>query len=175
VEGSDYQRVTARSLGVRPTARIAVLYASGVIASGKSGYDPRNGNVVGSDTFVEQLRRLREDDTIKAIVLRVDSPGGSSVASDVMWRELMITRDQKPSRPLVTSMSDLAASGGYYIALPGQTIVAEPGTLTGSIGIYGGKMVLKGTFDKLGLNMEPVASGHNATPNSALAPYQPGS
>ena len=81
-----------------------------MIASGKSGYDPGNGVVVGSDTFVEQLRRLRNDDAIKAIVLRVDSPGGSSVASDVMWRELMVTRDQKPSRPLVISMSDLAAS-----------------------------------------------------------------
>jgi protease-4 len=80
VDGSDYQRVTARSLGIRPTSRIAVLYASGVIASGKSGYDPSNGMVVGSDTFVQQLRQLREDDSIKAIVLRVDSPGGSSVA-----------------------------------------------------------------------------------------------
>jgi len=124
VDGGDYQRVTARSLGVRPSSRIAVLYASGVIASGKSGYDPGNGMVVGSDTFVEQVRRLRQDESIKAIVLRVDSPGGSSVASDVMWRELMITRDQKPSRPLITSMSDLAASGGYYISVPGQAIVA---------------------------------------------------
>jgi protease-4 len=162
VDGSDYQRVTARSLGVRPASRIAVLYASGVITSGKSGYDPRNGNVVGSDTFVEQLRRLREDDTIKAIVLRVDSPGGSSVASDVMWRELMITRDQKPSRPLITSMSDLAASGGYYISVPGQVIVAQPGTLTGSIGIFAGKVVIDGTLAKLGITTETVKSGKNS-------------
>src|SRR5204863_9532127 len=113
VEGADCERVTPRSLGIRPRSRIAVVYASGVIASGKSGYDPGNGMVVGSDTFAEQLRRVRADDSIKAIVLRVDSPGGSSVASDVIWRELMITRDEKPARPLVTSMSDLAASGGY--------------------------------------------------------------
>jgi protease-4 len=105
---------------------------------------------------------VRADDSIKAIVLRVDSPGGSSVASDVMWRELMITRDQKPSRPLITSMSDLAASGGYYISVPGQVIVAEPGTLTGSIGIFAGKVVLDGTLDKVGVTTETVKSGKNA-------------
>jgi len=173
VDGSDYQRVTARSLGVRPASRIAVLYASGVIASGKSGYDPGNGIVVGSDTFVEQLRRLRKDDSIKAIVLRVDSPGGSSVASDVMWRELMITRDEKPSRPLVTSMSDLAASGGYYISVPGQAIVAQPGTLTGSIGIFAGKIVIDGTLDKVGISTETVKSGKNSDIYSPFSRFSP--
>jgi protease-4 len=173
VNGSDYQRVTARSLGIRPTSRIAVLYASGVIASGKSGYDPGNGMVVGSDTFVEQVRRLREDDSIKAIVLRVDSPGGSSVASDVMWRELMITRDEKPSRPLVTSMGDLAASGGYYISVPGQAIVAQPGTLTGSIGIFAGKFVVSGTLDKVGVSTETVKSGKNSDIYSPFARFSP--
>jgi protease-4 len=173
VDGSDYQRVTPRSLGSRPTSRIAVLYASGVIASGKSGYDPGNGNVVGSDTFVEQLRRLRDDGSIKAIVLRVDSPGGSSVASDVMWRELMITRDEKPSRPLITSMSDLAASGGYYISVPGQVIVAQPGTLTGSIGIFSGKVVIDGTLDKVGISTETVKSGKNSDIYSPFSRFSP--
>ena len=171
VEGSDYQRVTPRSLGVRAGSKIAVIYVSGVIASGKSGYDPGNGAVVGSDTFVEQLRRLRGDDAIKAIVLRVDSPGGSSVASDVMWRELMITRDEKPSRPLVTSMSDLAASGGYYISAPGQVIVAQPGTLTGSIGIFAGKFVVDGTLGKVGVSTETVTSGKNADLYSPFARF----
>ena len=171
VEGTSYQRVTARSLGVRPGSKIAVVYASGVIASGKSGYDPGNGVVVGSDTFVEQLRQLRDDDTIKAIVLRVDSPGGSSVASDVMWRELMITRDQKPSRPLVTSMSDLAASGGYYISVPGQVIVAQPGTLTGSIGIFAGKIVVDGTMENVGVTTATVKSGKNADIYSPFARF----
>jgi protease-4 len=173
VDGGDYQRVTARSLGIRPSSRIAVLYASGVIASGRSGYDPGNGAVVGSDTFVEQVRRLREDDSIKAIVLRVDSPGGSSVASDVMWRELVITRDQKPSRPLITSMSDLAASGGYYISVPGQAIVAQPGTLTGSIGIFAGKIVIEGTLDKVGVTTETVKSGKNSDIYSPFARFSP--
>ena len=177
IADSDYGRIDPRSLGIRPRSRIAVLYAVGTITSGKSAFDPVNGNIVGSETLVEQIRRVRDDDTIKAIVLRVDSPGGSSVASDVIWRELMITRDQKPSRPLITSMSDLAASGGYYISLPGQTIVAQPGTLTGSIGIFTGKMVVAGTLDKIGVTEESVTSGGNAdiySPFSRFTPEQRG-
>ena len=173
VDGSEYQRVTPRSLGVRAGSRIAVLYASGVIASGKSGYNPGSGMVVGSDTFVEQLRRVRDDDSIKAIVLRVDSPGGSGAASDVMWRELTITRDQKPARPLVVSMSDLAASGGYYISAPGQVIVAQPGTLTGSIGVFGGKVVIDGTLSKIGVTTETVKSGKNSDLASPFARFSP--
>jgi protease-4 len=177
IDGSEYARIDARSVGFQPRSRIAVLYAVGPIASGKSGFDPLNGSVLGSDTLVEQIKRVRDDDSIKAIVLRIDSPGGSSVASDVIWRELMITRDQKPSRPLVTSMSDLAASGGYYIALPGQVIVAQPGTLTGSIGIYTGKIVSGGTLDKLGITGETVKDGANAdiySPFSRFTPEQRG-
>jgi protease-4 len=174
VEGADYQRVSARSVGITPRSRIAVLYAVGTIVSGRTGFDPLNGTAVGSDTLVEQIRRVRDDASIKAIVLRVDSPGGSSVASDVIWRELMITRDEKPSRPLVTSMSDLAASGGYYIAVAGNAIVAEPGTLTGSIGIYAGKMSVKGTLEKLGVSEETVKDGANADIYSPFAPFTPG-
>ena len=91
-------------------------------------------------------------DSIKAIVLRVDSPGGSSTASDVIWRELSISRENH--RPVIVSMSDLAASGGYYIALGGDAIVAQPGTLTGSIGVYTGKFVISGSLEKLGANIE---------------------
>src|SRR5688572_19665827 len=114
-EGADYERVRPGDVGIRPSARIAVIYAVGTIVSGRSGMDPVNGAVVGSDTIVQQIRRVRDDRSIRAIVLRIDSPGGSSIASDVIWRELMITRDQDKSRPLVASMSDLAASGGYNI------------------------------------------------------------
>ena len=173
IDDSDYSRIEPQSVGIRPRSRIAVLYAVGTITSGKSAFDPINGNTVGSETLVEQIRQVRDDDSIKAIVLRVDSPGGSSVASDVIWRELMITRDKKPSRPLITSMSDLAASGGYYISLPGQTIVAQPGTLTGSIGIYTGKMVLAGTLDKIGVTEETVTSGGNADIYSPFAKFTP--
>ena len=173
VEGADYQRISPRSVGIRPRSKIAVLYAVGVIASGKSSSDPINGGVVGSDTLVEQIRQVRADDSVKAIVLRIDSPGGSSVASDVIWRELMITRDEKPSRPLITSMSDLAASGGYYIAVPGQVIVAQPGTLTGSIGVFSGKFVIDGTLAKVGVNTATIKSGANADINSPFSRFTP--
>ena len=172
VEGSDYQRSAGQGTG-SARSRIAVLYAVGTITSGKSAFDPLNGSTLGSDTIIEQIRRVRDDDSIKAIVLRIDSPGGSSIASDVIWRELMITRDQKPSRPLITSMSDLAASGGYYIALPGQVIVAQPGTLTGSIGIFTGKIAIGGALDKIGVTRETVISGANADLESPFTPFTP--
>jgi protease-4 len=162
IEAADYRRVSGSSLGLRARSRIAVIYAVGVITGGESSFDPVNGSVAGSATLVEQIRDARDDASVKAIVLRVDSPGGSSTASDVIWRELMITRDERPARPLITSMSDLAASGGYYIAMPGQVIVAQPATLTGSIGIYTGKLVTGGTLAKLGVTTETVKSGQNA-------------
>jgi protease-4 len=173
IDGGDYQRIRPESVGIRPRSRIAVLYVVGTIVSGKSGYDAVNGAVVGSETVVEQLRKIRDDDSIKAIVLRVDSPGGSSVASDVIWRELKITREEEPDRPIVTSMSDLAASGGYYIAAPTEAIVAQPGTLTGSIGIFGGKIVIGGTLAKAGITTEEVTSGANADIYSPFEPFTP--
>ena len=101
-------------------------------------------------------------------MLRIDSPGGSTVASDVIWRELMLLRERKP---LVVSMSDLAASGGYYIAMPGHVIVAQPGTLTGSIGIFSGKFVTGGTYNKLGMNIEAVSEGKYAEMYSPSRPF----
>ena len=170
IEGSDYQRAASR-LGRGP--RIAVIYAVGTIASGRNAFDPLNGAVVGSDSLVEQIREVRDDSSVKAIILRVDSPGGSSVASDVIWRELMITRDKSPDRPLIASMSDLAASGGYYISLPAQVIVAQPATLTGSIGVYSGKIAVGGTLNKLGVTTGTVAAGANADIYSPFAPFSP--
>jgi protease IV len=171
IEGDEYERVDPRSVGFRPRSRIGVIYATGAIVSGRSGFDPVNGSVVGSDTLIDQIRRVRNDNSVKAVILRIDSPGGSSVASDVIWRELMITRDQKPERPLVASMSDLAASGGYYIAMPARTIVAEPATLTGSIGIYAGKIVTGGTLNKLGITGQTVKDGANADIYSPFEPW----
>jgi protease-4 len=136
VDGEDYAQVSWQGAGTRRRAKIAVINAVGVINSGSSGYDPVNGPVVGADSLVEYIREARANSSIRAIVLRVDSPGGSSSASDVIWRELSISREN--DRPVVVSMSDLAASGGYYIALAGDAIVAQPGTLTGSIGVYTG-------------------------------------
>lgn len=171
VDLDEYARISPRSVGLNRGPRIAVLYASGVIASGSGGYDPLNGTVLGSDTLAKSIRRIARDTSIKAVVLRIDSPGGGAVASDLIWHELVRLTQGKQARPLVVSMSDLAASGGYYIAVAAPTIVAEPGTLTGSIGIYGGKVVTGGTFAKVGVTLEPVVQGRMADMNSPLRPY----
>jgi protease-4 len=164
----DYARVTWDALGISRRARIAVVNAVGTIVSGESGYDPVNGAVLGSDSLVEQIREAR-DSGARAMVVRIDSPGGSSVASDVIWRELMITKDQ--GLPIIVSMSDLAASGGYYIAAAGDVIVAQPGTLTGSIGVYTGKFVTAGTLEKVGANIEGVSRGKFAQMYSPDRPF----
>jgi protease-4 len=171
VESREYANVAATSLGLNRGPRIALIYATGVIVSGESGFDPMSGAVLGSETLIRHIREARDDGSVKAIVVRVDSPGGSAVASDAIWRELVITRDQKPERPLVVSMSDLAASGGYYIAMAAPHIVAQPATLTGSIGIVAGKIVTGGTWGKLGANVEAVSQGRNAEIYSPARPF----
>jgi protease-4 len=173
IDASEYGRVDPSSVGIRTRSRIAVIYAVGAITSGESGFDNVNGARVGSGTLVEQIRRVREDESFRAVVLRIDSPGGSSVASDVIWRELALMRDARPRRPLIVSMSDLAASGGYYIAMAGDVLVAQPATLTGSIGVYTGKMVVDGTLDKIGVGVETVQSGPNANIDSPFDQFTP--
>jgi protease-4 len=170
LEMNDYRGVSAGSLGLNRGPRIAVIYAAGIIASGKSTYDSPSGAVVGSDTLVDYLRKARADSSVKAIVLRVDSPGGSAIASDVIWREVLLTKNQKP---LIASMSDVAASGGYYISMPAHAIVAEPSTLTGSIGVVLTKFVIDGTLKKLGMNMEGVSQGRFAQMYSPVRPFSP--
>jgi protease IV len=171
IDGDEYSRVALTSVGLNRGPRIAVIYAAGAIAGGKSGFDPLNGPVVGSDTLIEYIRQARKDPTVRAIVLRVDSPGGSASASDAVWRELMIAKNERADRPLVVSMSDLAASGGYYIALPAQVIVAQPSTLTGSIGIFGGKFVTGGLYEKLGARIASTSIGRHAEMDSPARPY----
>src|SRR5262249_30985192 len=158
----DYSRVGLTSVGLNKGPRIAVIYASGTINTGKNGYDPVNGAVLGSETLIEYIKQARRDSATRAIVLRIDSPGGSTIASDAIWRELTITKTERADRPLVVSMSDLAASGGYYIAMPAQVIVAQPSTLTGSIGIFGGKFVTGGLYEKLGAHIESTSMGKRA-------------
>ncbi len=171
MDGDEYGRISPSSLGLNRGPRIAIIHASGTIASGKSGYDPLNGVIAGSDTLIEYIRQARRDRSVRAIVLRIDSPGGSATASDAIWRELMITKNERADRPLIASMSDLAASGGYYIAMPAQVIVAQPSTLTGSIGIFGGKVVTGGVYEKLGARIESTSIGRNAEINSPARPY----
>lgn len=170
-DSDQYSRVPARSLGLNRGPRIAVIYVSGAIVSGQSGYDPIQGAVLGSDTLIQSIRRARRDRSVRAIVLRIDSPGGSATASDIIWRELMLARNEKKDRPIVASMSDLAASGGYYVALPAQVIVAQPSTLTGSIGIFGGKFTTGGLYEKLGARIDVTSIGKHAQMNSPARPY----
>ena len=165
----EYRAVGLNTLGLNRGPRIAVIYAVGMIASGASNDSP-SSQVLGSDTMVEYLRTARADSSIRAIVIRIDSPGGSAIASDVIWREIMLTRDRKP---VIASMSDVAASGGYYIAMPAHAIVAQPATLTGSIGVVLLRFVIDGTFDKLGLNMETVKQGKYADLFSPVRPFTP--
>ncbi|HXW03928.1 MAG TPA: signal peptide peptidase SppA [Vicinamibacterales bacterium] len=166
----EYGQISPVSLGLNRGPRIAVIYAVGLISSGQSHYDSPAGAVVGSDTIVEYLRQARADNSIRAIVLRIDSPGGSAIASDVIWREVMLTRERKP---VIASMSDVAASGGYYIAMPAHAIVAQPATLTGSIGVVMVKFVIDGTLDKLGMNMESVSEGRFAEIYSPIRQFSP--
>ena len=170
LEGRRYRGVSGSSLGLNKGRKIAVLYAVGIIGSGESSYDSPGGEVVGSDTIVQYLRKARADDAIEAIVLRIDSPGGSAIASDVIWREVQLT---KAVKPVIASMSDVAASGGYYIAMPAHKIVAEPATLTGSIGVVMVKFVIDGTLKNMGMNAEVVSEGRYATLYSPIRPFSP--
>jgi protease-4 len=146
--------------------KVAVVHASGVIVTGKSGESFLEGEVIGSTTMIQAIREAEEDKSVKAIVLRVDSPGGSALASDLIWNEL-----RRCKKPVVASMSDVAASGGYYISMGARKVYAEPGTLTGSIGVVGGKLALGGLFDKAGVTTETLSRGANANLLSPTAPF----
>jgi protease-4 len=155
------------SLGGRP--KVAVIYVVGEIVSGESAVSGFGGEgFAGSDTIARAIRQARQDDDIKAIVVRVDSPGGSGTASDVIWRELRLARAEKP---VIASMSDVAASGGYYIAMASDLVVAQPTTITGSIGVFAGKFSLRGLYEKIGLTEELVTRGENAALFSLSRPW----
>ena len=141
---------------------IALVYGVGGVERGKSEYDPTTGNVkMGSDTVAGALRAASEDKNVKAILFRVDSPGGSYVASDAIWRE--VVRARKVGKPVVASMGTLAGSGGYFVSMAADKIVAQPGTITASIGVLGGKFLTSGFWDKVGLSWDELHAGVNAT------------
>ncbi len=143
--------------------KIAIVYAVGEIHSGKG-----KANEIGSETTCEALRKARTDDKVKAVVLRVNSPGGSALASDVIWREVLLT---KMVKPVVVSMGDVAASGGYYISCAADTIVAQPNTITGSIGVFGILYNAKRFLNnKLGITFDTVKTGKYADLGSAVRP-----
>src|SRR5664279_490136 len=152
-----------RRLPRRPRGHVALVQVRGTISPGRSRRAP-TGRIAGSDTVGAALRAAAHDERVRAVVLRVDSPGGSAVASETIWREVALLREAKP---VIVSMGALAASGGYYIACPAQVILALPATLTGSIGVFGGKVVVRALLERLGLTTGTVSRGEHALMFSA--------
>lgn len=146
--------------------KIAIVYAVGPITTGKSQSSPLGGSVLGSTTIVEALRDANDDKQVAAIVLRIDSPGGSALASDLIWHETQVIE-----KPIVASMGDVAGSGGYYIAMGCDRIIATPGTVTGSIGVVGGKLAIRGLYEKLGVTTETIERGKNSGIFSSSGPF----
>jgi protease-4 len=150
----------AKQIKNEGSEKIALVTASGLIIVGQSDWTPASGFIMGSDSVAADLRRAREDSSIKAIVFRVDSPGGSAVGSDIIGREVGLAVKDKP---VVVSMSDVAGSGGYWIAMSASKILADRGTLTGSIGVVFGKLNMSGFYDMIGYTSDHLATSDNAT------------
>jgi protease-4 len=148
---------------------VAVIYASGPIRQGRSNRSPVGDGAMGSDTVTAALRAVTADDRARAVLLRVNSPGGSAIASDAIWREVVRTRNA--GKPVVVSMGDVAASGGYYISMAADLIVAQPGTITGSIGVILGKPVFEELFGRVGITTDSVARGARATMFATTHPF----
>ena len=151
--------------------KVALIYGVGAVQRGSGGFSPISGTAMGSDTVGAAFRAAREDDEVKAIVFRVDSPGGSYVASDTIWRETQLAR--KAGKPVVVTMGNLAGSGGYFVAMGADKIVAQPGTITASIGVLGGKLLTKGFWDKVGVSYDEVHTSDNGTMFTAAQDYTP--
>jgi len=159
VEEDVYSQVTPEAVGFDAKATFAIVHGVGAVVVGE-GATSSGSPVMASDTVVEALKDAAKNPDVKAIVLRLDSPGGSPLASDLIWQAI---RDiQKQGKPVVASLSDLAASGGYYVASAADTIVSQPQTLTGSIGVFVIRPVLAGLMDKLGIGVEAVTRGARA-------------
>jgi protease-4 len=159
VEADVYARVSPESVGFQPTATFAIVHGVGAVVVGEGTFS-NGSSVMASDTLAEALNDAAEDPAVKAIVLRIDSPGGSPLASDLIWQAI---RDvQKQGKPVIASLSDLAASGGYYVASAADAIVSQPQTLTGSIGVFVIRPVLAGLMEKLGVGVESVTRGARA-------------
>jgi protease-4 len=154
--------------------KIVVVHASGPVVGGQSDEQPFDGGkTIASDDIVGALQDAADDDQVAAIILRIDSPGGSYLASDTIWRAVGLARDA--GKPVIASIGDMAASGGYFIAMAADRIVAEPGAITGSIGVFAGKMVFSGLWAKLGVSFDQVDAGANAgllSPNRPFTPEQ---
>lgn len=154
-----YAQLSPKDVGLKGGEKIGLIYALGEITSGTDQFDPLSGRTMGAQSIVSLLRSANDNKKIKAIVLRVDSPGGSGIASDMIWAEIAKV---KKNKPVIISMSDVAASGGYWISMNSDAIIAEPTTITGSIGVVSMILDLSGTYRKLGINWSVVKKGEHA-------------
>jgi protease-4 len=150
--------------------RVAVIHAQGQIVMGESGFDVTSGPRMGSESIIRELRRARRDPAVKAVVLRVDSPGGDGIAGDMIAREVELTADEKP---VVVSMSDVAASGGYEISYRADRIVALPGSVTGSIGSIMGKLNMRGLYNTIGMTKDEIATSEKSLIFSDYRDFSP--
>jgi protease-4 len=165
------QYLAAAKVGAPTGQVVALVRAIGEIHGGRDPSGPASdADGVAADDLVQAMGEASRDPAVKAIVLRIDSPGGSAIASETIWRAIEQAREKKP---VMVSMGDTAASGGYYIAAPATKIVAEPGTLTGSIGVFSGKLVTAGLWDKIGVSWDEVQQGRNAGIESQLHDFTP--
>ncbi|KAH7279210.1 hypothetical protein KP509_37G010400 [Ceratopteris richardii] len=170
VDYKKYSRVKLWTLNLAGGRdQIAVLRAAGSISRTKGGINI-GGDGIASDQFIEQIRQVRDGKNFKAAILRIDSPGGDALASDLMWRELRLLAAKKP---LIASMADVAASGGYYMAMAANAIVAEQLTLTGSIGVVTGRFSLEKLYEKVGYTKEVISRGKFAELDAEQRPLRP--
>jgi protease-4 len=171
VEASEYAQVDPASLGFDPVAQFALVYGSGNVVVGKGRATSSGNPVMASDTVADALEAAAEDPEIDAIIFRINSPGGSVLASDIIWRALEVAKQSE--KPLIASFSNVAASGGYYVAAGADAILAPPGSVTGSIGVFALRPVLKGLLDKLDINVESLTRGAHADILIASQPLSP--
>lgn len=150
----QYLKIKPSSVGLNKGKKIALIYGMGPIITGEGQYQ-----IMGSSTVARWIKKARMDKSIAAVVFRVDSPGGSAVGSDIIWREIALAKKEKP---VIVTMSDLAGSGGYWVAMNANKIVAQPQTLTGSIGVIFGKFNFIKLYDKLGITSEKLTYGKRA-------------
>jgi protease-4 len=171
VSEKEYVDDRAESEDWTPKPAIAIVYATGSIATGESRTDFLTGTMtMGAQTMVRAIRQARNDKRVKAVVLRIDSPGGDGFASDMIWRELELCRQKKP---VIASMAGVAGSGGYYIACNATRVFALPTTLTGSIGVFNFKLVTEGLYNKLGMRRQAVKRGEHADAMSDMRAMTP--
>ena len=163
------RKLASSPAGPRHEPVVALIYATGPIRRGRSGRGPLGGSSMGSDTIAGAIRSAAKDDRARAILLRVNSPGGSYVASDTIWRE--VVRARAGGTPVVVSMGDVAASGGYFISMAADVIVAQPGTVTGSIGVITAKPVLGAALGRAGVSSDVVSQGAHAAMFSQQRPF----